>query len=300
MKMKKILSVLSALLIYSGTFSQDSIPLMNIDDPVESFTIVDQFMSHRLFNGQTPEQVPVGEMKMLIKHRMGAISGKMDNFFGLYQATSHIGFDYGLADRISCGIGIGTMQKMFDGYFKFTLLQQKEGTKSFPFSLAFYSNTAYSNETQSFSDGKQRNWARFSYFHQLLLARRFGKSVSLQVAPFALHRNLVETNEDKNTLIGFTAAFALKINFKLSLTGEYSFLLPGQVKSEIGGSEVCNTFSVGFEYHSGKRHVFQWFITNAPAINEKIWLAETTTGFIPKNLRIGFNIPTTFTIVKKS
>ncbi len=291
--------ILYVSIFASAAFSQDNIPLMDIKDDSAETIVVSPFFSHRLFNGQSTEPVPYGEMKMLLRHRMGAISGGFDNLFGLYQATSHIGFDYGFSKWISGGLGIGTMQKIFDGYIKVNLFRQTRGTKTFPLSLTFYSNTAFSNETQTFPDGVDRPWARFYYFHQLLVSRKFGETFSLQLAPFVLHRNLVATKDDKNNVLGFTAAFAIKLNFKLSFTGEFSMLLPNQISSEIGGGKVRNTASLGFEYHTGRRHVFHFFITNAPAMNEKIWLAETTTRFRPHYIRIGFNIPTTFVITRK-
>ncbi len=73
------------------------------------------------------------------------------------------------------------------------------------------------------------------------------------------------------------------------------YLPKKQVVSSFAQQRVI---SLGVQIHTGPRHVFQIFLSNAVGILPGTIITETQQKFIPKNLRICFNIPTTFNLYK--
>ena len=97
--------------------------------------ITGTFKSSRIVNGQSIENVGAGVLDFRIAHRFGALSQGSYNLYGLDQATMRIGLDYGLASRITVGIGRSTYQKQYDAFLKVKLLQQQDGLKFIPFGI---------------------------------------------------------------------------------------------------------------------------------------------------------------------
>jgi hypothetical protein len=46
------------------------------------------------------------------------------------------GFDYGLTDRFTIGVGRSTFEKQYDGFAKYKLLRQSSGKRNMPVSVA--------------------------------------------------------------------------------------------------------------------------------------------------------------------
>ncbi|MBN2805725.1 MAG: hypothetical protein JXR22_03625, partial [Prolixibacteraceae bacterium] len=79
-----------------------------------------------------------------------------------------------------------------------------------------------------------------------------------------------------------------KVSKRAAFTFEYYQLMPGET-----AQQKVNPLSLGFDIETGG-HVFQLFMTNASAIYEAGFVAETTDRWIDGNIRFGFNISRTF------
>src|SRR5580698_9879564 len=100
--------------------AQDSTLLKQLDDSIShtgrpGYT-TGTFKATHVVNMQTVEGPAKGALIFLIQHRFGALNSGSYNFFGLDNATLRLGFDYGLTDRLSVGIGRSSYLKTFDGY----------------------------------------------------------------------------------------------------------------------------------------------------------------------------------------
>jgi hypothetical protein len=256
------------------------------------------FYCNRIINGHSVETTPAGKLELKIGHRMGRINGGAYEFFGLDQSTSRIGLEYGLTNRFMIGAGRNTNEKLVDGFFKYKILQQSTGKVNMPFSLSFLSSAAVN--TIKWTDTTKKDFlsSRLCYTFQLLAARKFSDKLSLQIMPTIVHKNLVPTTEDNNDL--FSVGFAAKYNLfsRGALMIEYYYLLPDQFKSKYNGSEIVNSFSIGFDIYTGK-HTFQIFLTNSTTMAEKAFITETTETWKKGNFHIGFNINRLFTVVNK-
>ena len=89
------------------------------------------FKAPRIILGQSNEQAPKGNLIMDIQHQFGQFKGGFSEFFGLDQATTRIGFTYGLTDCIQIGLGRTAYQKIVDGSVKLNYYDNKKEKRTF-------------------------------------------------------------------------------------------------------------------------------------------------------------------------
>src|SRR5512145_3028371 len=147
------------------------------------------FFSTRIINGHSTERMPEGQLDFRISHRFGELNQGAYNFFGLDEANIHISLEYGLTNWVMAGVGRGSYQKTYDGFLKFSLLRQTAGNNNVPVSVSWLSTMAV-NTLKRNNGEKPGFWKRTVYVHQLLISRKFSKSLSLEVNPTFLHRNM--------------------------------------------------------------------------------------------------------------
>ncbi|MFB1023224.1 MAG: DUF5777 family beta-barrel protein [Vicingaceae bacterium] len=271
--MKK--SLLAILLVSSvAVFSQEDVS--------------ETFDDTRVVNGHSVETNKEGSMKFIIAHRFGLLNGGLYQLFGLDQSTIRMGFDYGITDKITIGIGRSSFQKTIDGFVKARLLTQNTGGGS-PISLTWLSTSDY-NTLKSPANQEIEGKLRFSYTHQLLLAKKFGDAFSIQVMPTYLHRNLVPTKEFSNDIFSVGTAGRLRLTQMLSLKAEYYIALPDQLSNA-----NTNSLAVGVDIAT-KHHVFQLHIGNSRGMIEKFFISETYGEWSQGDIMLGFNITRNFQV----
>jgi hypothetical protein len=277
--------LLNSILLYSQIDSiQQNVP----DKTVYNKST---FKSTRVVIGQSVETTPNGDITFLVSHHFGAVNTGFYEFFGLDQASTRIGAEYGFNNFISAGFGRSTYEKTWDGFVKFRALRQSKGGKNMPLSMSVFGNIAIN--TLKLSDPKQKDYfdARLSYCTELILARQFGKLFSLQIAPTYIHKNLVETPDDHNDLFSIGTGISFRVSDMISLNGEYHYLFPNQVNS----SETVNSFSLDCDIKVGQ-HIFQLFFTNSQGNFEEAFITETTGKWADGYVYFGFNIHRYFTV----
>lgn len=271
--MKK--SLLTILLASSlSAFSQD--------------VISETFEDTRVVNGHSIETNKEGSMKMIIAHRFGLLNGGLYELFGLDQSTIRLGLDYGITDNITIGIGRSSFQKTIDGFVKARLITQKKEDGS-PISLTWFSSVDLNTLKRPESIKIDYN-LRWSFTHQILIARKFGEGFSLQVMPTFLHRNLVPTKKFSNDIFSIGTAGRIRLTQMLSFKAEYYFTLPDQLSDA-----NTNSLAVGFDIET-KHHVFQLHIGNSRGMTEKFFISETYGVWGEGDIMLGFNITRDFQI----
>lgn len=248
------------------------------------------FKSSRVILGQSIENPPNGSLAFLISHHFGALNSGSYEFFGLDQASTRLGLEYGITNFMAIGIGRSTYQKTFDGYLKFRVLRQSKGKIKIPLSISVFENVAIN--TLKLSDPKQKDYfdARLAYCSELILARKFGHIFSLQISPTWIHKNLVATPGDYNNLFSIGTGISFRISEMISLNGEYNYLLPRQ---HLSGT--TNSFSISCDIKAGQ-HVFQLFLTNSQGNFEQAFITETNGVWNNGDIYFGFNIHRLFTL----
>lgn len=273
-------------------FAQDDLmDLFGEDEPVTEYAYA-TFKTTRIAIGQSIENPPNGNLIFVVSHHFGTVNQGLYEFFGLDQATTRIGFEYSFNDWLAMGIGRSTMNKTFDGFVKVKLLRQSSGARNMPLSISYFGSTAINS--LKWQDPERKNYftSRMSYAHQLLIARKFSNSFSLQLMPTLVHRNMVEREIDENDVFAIGAGGRLKLSKRVSVNAEYYYLLPGQT-----ADDYYNSFTLGFDLETGG-HVFQIFATNGRGPIEQYYIPQTSGSWLNGDIHIGFNITRAFVIKK--
>ncbi|MHC1707667.1 MAG: DUF5777 family beta-barrel protein [Bacteroidales bacterium] len=280
-------------LFYSSqSFSQDLMDLLEDGSEKKTELVEATFKTTRLVNGQSIENPANGVLVFIISHRFGKINQGAYEMFGLDQAFMRLGFEYGVDDRLAVGIGRSTYQKTVDGFLKYKILRQSKGDKAMPFSLTYFA--AMTVNTLKWADPDRTNYetSRYAYVHQLLLAKKINREISLQFTPTLVHRNLVPTKADENDV--FAAGFGgrLKLTNRTSVNAEYFYILPGTT-----ADDFKNSLSLGFDIETGG-HVFQLIFSNGQHQFERAFITETQGDWTKGDIFFGFNLTRVFTVKK--
>jgi len=293
--MKKFLSaaaLLLSLVLVRSAVAQDLMDLLGEDEkPTIDYTYA-TFKATRIVNGQSIENPPNGGLIFTISHHFGTLNSGAYELWGLDQANIRFAFEYGINDWLAVGVGRTSVNKVFDGSLKIKLLRQSTGLRNMPVSVSYWTNIALTS--LHWQEPERDNYfsSRLQYAHQLLIARKFGSRVSLQLTPTYIHRNLVETTQDQNDVFAVGAGGRVKLTNRLAINGEYFYLLPGQT-----AEDFYNSFSIGIDLETGG-HVFQIYLTNSRGLIEEQFIAQTEGSWLEGDIHIGFNINRTFQLKK--
>ena len=174
--MKKYTYLFALILCFEITMlkaQSDASDLLNDMTADDTEVAIGTFMASRIISGHSPEQPAAGEMEFRISHRFGRINEGLYEFFGLDQATIHFSLEYSPIDRLTLGFGRSNYLKTYDGFAKVSILQQKKGKENFPFFLTYFTSMEVVTQKNEIPDYK--TYHRFTYVHQLLFARKFGR-----------------------------------------------------------------------------------------------------------------------------
>ncbi len=295
MKLLPILLVCILLASVTKIAAQDDDLLKNMQaDPPKKEKVYNSFKSSRVIMTQSVEMLRPGVLDFRILHRFGRVNGGPYTFFGLDgPATVRMGFDYGISDHLTVGIGRSTFLKEMDGFIKYRIIQQATGPKALPFSLVAVAGTTLT--TLKWSDPTRVNYfsSRVAYFGQGIIGRKFSEKLTLQLTGSLLHRNLVPKFEDPNDLVAAGIGGRIKISRRVSFNADYHYVIN---QNEQGGFH--NPLSIGFDLETGG-HVFQLHFTNSKGMNERSFLAATEYDWGQGDIFFGFNISRSFQIKKK-
>jgi hypothetical protein len=296
--MKKIFSICILILFAAKAIAQgkdSTLDLLDQGAPVQYTEAT--FKATRLVNFHTVETAGNRTLDFRISHRFGNISDGAYNLWGLDgPADLRLGLEYSYSSRWEVGVGRTTQDKLYDGFFKYQLLRQREDNKM-PVTVTLLASTdlttmkdpnaafAGYDKYQYFSD-------RLSYVFQAMIARKFNERLSLQISPTLVHYNLVTNTTDKNDVYTVVALGRYKLSQRFALTAEYA---PRINQYTANMNQFHNSASLGVDIETGG-HVFQVFVTNSFGIQETQTIANTTNTWTKGQLILGFNISRYFTL----
>lgn len=261
----------------------------------EKTPVEDAFACTMLIENQTISQPRKKNKEFIIHHRIGQIK-HLSDLFGLYgPANVRLGINYGITDKLMLGFGTEKYNKMTELMWKYSILQQKEnGT---PIFLSYYGNIVVNGRDKEYF-GKDYSFTnRLSYFHQLIIARKFSDRISVELAPYFLHFNKIDSLH-ANQAVGASVGGRVKIWNEISFMGEFSYVSPLETityPKDIDGNDVPGNpkpgFAFGLEKNTGT-HAFQLFATTySNIIAQKNYLYNLRDF---NSLLIGFNITVRF------
>jgi len=268
------------------------IPLLSLSQEKVKDTIIKEkperpaFESSFLIDTPTNVLFTKNTLEIQMAHRFGEINGGTNDLAGLWSYSNiRIGLTYGLHDRLTIGYGTTKDNRLQDFNWKVALIRQTRSNK-IPVSVTYYGNYVI--------DGRQKNQGyfrhvsdRYSFFNQLIIARRFSPKFSLQVAPSISHYNVVAKTM-RNDMVAIAFGGRYKISSQTSIIADYNQPLTKFIKDNPHPG-----LSFGLEFGTSA-HTFQIFATNRFGIvpQKDYMFNNKNTGLEGNKAQylIGFNI----------
>ncbi|MFT5147113.1 MAG: DUF5777 family beta-barrel protein [Flavobacteriales bacterium] len=285
--MKKIFLTAFFILASLQLSSQDLLAVLELEAPVTENIVSATFKGTRIVNGHSIENRKDSELEFIISHRFGRINTGFEELFGLDQSNIRFSFEYGLSDNLTAGLGRSSFEKTYDGYLKYRLLKQKTGANAFPFAVSLFGSIAA--KSQKAIAGNERTFAEsLFYVGQVLIAKKVNSSLSIQVTPTYVHRNLATIAADPHDIFALGFGTRVKLSKRVSLNAEYY-----QQFQKLTSINALNSLAFGVDIETGG-HVFQIILSNAITMVEKSFITETTGNFFGGDIHLGFNLSRTF------
>jgi hypothetical protein len=293
--MKKILLLLIVGFTHVG-FAQEG---EKAEEKQEIKEVQETFNATRIINGHSVETLKKRILEFRIEHRFGDIAGTnggVQQFYGFDQAADiRFAFEYGISDKWMVGLGRskGTgapYKSLVDAFTKYRILTQENGRMPLSMTAVLAGTGTYMKAsddlTQVTSFPKVAH--RFAYTTQLLLARKFGERISIQVMPTYVHRNYVKI-DDVNGLFAVGGAINYKITKNIGIITEYYHDFH---KDDV---RLTNKKSLSFAFEwitSG--HNFKLNLTNSRGFTESQFIPYTFADWTKGEFRLGFSITRNF------
>lgn len=253
-----------------------------IDDNPKTIPVMATFKATRIVNAQSIEMPKPRILEFVILHRFGSMANGAYDLFGMDEAVIRFDLEYGFSDRLSIGIGRSSLNKTYDIFSKLKIVDQRTGHRSFPISLVLFTKMEIETIMKDM-DMKDR----YTYDAQLLLAKKLNRSLSLQLMPTFIHRNLVETHNDYHDLISLGIGGRIKMTRRTSINFDTFFPIGKR------GETYKQGWGIGYDIETGG-HVFQLMVTNARGSFESEYIENASGAFEDLNLYLGFNISRAF------
>lgn len=240
------------------------------------------FESALLIDNATNVLFTKNTLEVQMQHRFGVINGDKNDLAGLYGASNiRIALSYAIHERLTIGFGTTKDQTLQDFNWKVALLRQTR-SNSMPVSVSYYGNMTV-NARKAENSTFYHIQDRYSFFNQLIIAKRITPNVSFQIAPSVSHFNRVEpTMENDMFAIAFGGRF--KISPQTAILFDYSLPL-----TQFKENNPEPGISIGTEF-STSAHTFQIFLTNYKGIVPQHNYVKNSNDFFNGDVLIGFNI----------
>ncbi len=250
------------------------------------------FESSYIVDNQTDVVLNKKALEVMFQHRFGLFND-WEDFYGIWgQANIRIGASYGIHERVTIGVGTTKDFRYQDINWKVAILRQTRGDEM-PVNLTYYGDFAYNAQAQEKAGAARPITAhqdRYSYFHQLILSRRFSPEFSMQIAPSLSHFNAVAEGM-QNDRIAIAIGARYKITPNTAILVDYSQPITQFDVPDVESPLFTNHpgFSLGFEFGTSG-HAFQLFVSNYKGIVPQENYMWNTNDFFGGDFLIGFNI----------
>lgn len=278
-------------LVLLALFAMPPITSAQVDSGDEMEKLVDKpvrsvFESAILIDNQTVVVPSKGTFEFDIQHRFGTLGNGYEDLWGLYANSNiRLGFAYAPIDNLFLGAGLTKFKNLVDFSAKYSILKQTR-SGAVPVFITYYGNMVFDTRNEDKREEVFHSTDRISYFHQILIGRKFNNWLSVQLAPSVSHYNIVPETRDHDH-------FAVALGTQIKLTDGMSFLL--NVDQPITRHAVDNpnpNVSFGIQMATSS-HAFQIFLGNSNMIipqETNFYNNRNYSDNFGDNFLIGFNI----------
>ncbi len=287
--MKKYLLLVIVICAVTPLLAQDS-TMTEKPAKAEVRLALNTFESNFLMDNQTVMVSKKGSLEMAIQHRFGTVNKGKADAFGLFAPSNiRLGMSFVPIKRLNVAMGLTKDRMQVDFSGKYALILETENNK-IPVSVSYFSNVVIdSREKSNFRFGVHR----FSYFNQLMIARKITERLSAQVAPsFSWFNNVEAYVDDK----GQIQSKMKNGHFAISFLGRYKFsdksaivINYDQPLTQHPMNNPHPNLSLGFETTTDS-HAFQVFFANYYGIVPQSNNVYNQNDYRDGQFVIGFNI----------
>jgi len=219
-------------------------------------------------------------LEVQMSHRFGLITGGDNDLAGIWAPSNiHIGASYAVHERLTLGSGITKFDRLLDLNWKVAVLRQTRSNKM-PVSVSYFGNWVTDSRPK---ENFRHTSDRYSFFHTIIIARKFGPLISLQVAPSWSHYNVVAKTM-RNDMIAVAVGGRIKISDQTALMFDYTQPITKFIEDNPNPG-----LSVGVEF-STSAHAFQLLIGNYNGIIPQKNIMFNQNDYFNGDVLIGFNI----------
>ena len=295
---KNLLLLVTGLSCWLVTMSQeDSLPVeQNVPTPKYARAT---FNATKIINLQSTEIVPKNILQFMVSHHFSYLwikdqdaEDNLAQFFGINSgaAQTYVSFDYSVTNYANLGFALAG-QSRYEGWAKFRLVRQQTGPKNIPVTATWYS---MANVDFAQDKGTGSSWDKWSYLHQLLIARKMSDKISLQLVPSLIYLNKVPYGiNNSNFVYSIGLAGKWKARPKTNITLEYTRQLNMYENIINESGQIINynpdLLSLGIEVNTGG-HLFQFYVGNTFHSSNIDQLAKNSGYLKEGNLAFGFTI----------
>ena len=283
MRIKTVTNFLFLLITATNLFAQNELLNELEDKTTQKEPVTATFKALQICNLQSTKLPGKGDYYVIISHRFGDLTNAIDNFFGLDEANTKIGGIYGVTNWLSVGASRHTNQKIYETAIKYRLANQV--VDGFPVTIVGYNTLDINTQLKTVNLPLLKFNNRLAYSTQLLISRKINESLSIELAPVFIHKNLYDDTTENANLFLITAGSRYKLTKRLSLNLEYAARLNPNNKSNV----YTNPINVGLDIETGG-HVFQLVFSNSQAMNDISVFSNATGNFYSKGIFFGFNM----------
>jgi len=248
------------------------------------------FESTWLIDNQTVH-VPLRKtVQFDIIHRFGTINNGYSDFWGLFAPSNiKLGFGYVPIKNLMVGVGITKFNMLWDFNAKYAFMRE-QGPNPKAFSLTYFGSMAV--DSRNASNFKYAT-DRLSYFHSMMIAKKFTRDFSAQGALNLSHFNAVPAfiNDEglkQGTMNNMHFSFSVLARYKVSDAMSFIANFDQPITNHHMNNPMPN-LSAGIELAT-PLHAFQVFFGNYQ------WIVPQHNNFFNQNdfrqgqFVLGFNI----------
>ena len=270
-------------------------PWQEEDEP-----IYPPFETQTLIDNQTTVNPYKGSLSLEIQHRFSQIK-EIADLFGIYgSANTRLGFSYGITDKIMLGFGTTRSYMLQDLDWKYSILSQTTSGR-IPVSLSYYGNTVLdARDSKYFGPEDDYKFVyRLSYLQQLIVSRKLGEKIGLQMAPtFVWYNAVPEGYRNANVSLNFGGRLQVLGFHSIVFEYDQPLLQPEDVLDDAGdvvteGKTIYPNMALGVEIGTST-HSFRVFASNYNAIVKNRNAAFNDRNPFDGDFQFGFNITIRF------
>ena len=251
------------------------------------------FEGNYLIDDQTVMVAIPGTFEFDIQHRFGNVKNGISDLFGLFAgANMKLGFSYVPLTNLQVGFGVTNENMLVDWNLKWAIAKQTK-SGSMPVSVTYYGNVVMDTRKQDNTTLFVTASDRFSYFNEIIIARKFSDKFSLQIAPSVSHFNNLEGYLDdagnvkpkwKNDNFAVELGGKIKLNDGMSLIINYD-----QPITQNPLQNPRPNISFGLDMRTSG-HDFQVFFGNYSSLEPQNNILYNQNDYKHGMFLIGFNI----------